>query len=58
MEAIYRAWKSWANLRLFKDTYKSSKIKIGVNEMTVNDGEMCVRWNNEAGSIPEMSVLR
>jgi len=24
-------------------TYKSNKIKIGVNEMTVNDSEVCVR---------------
>jgi len=28
---------------LFKDTYKSNNIKIGVNDMTVNDSEMCVR---------------
>jgi len=28
---------------LFIDTYKSSNIKIGVNGMTVNDSEMCVR---------------
>jgi len=28
---------------LFIDTYKSSKIKIGMNEMKVNDSEMCVR---------------
>jgi len=28
---------------LFIDTYKSNKIKIGVNETTVNDSEMCVR---------------
>jgi len=27
----------------FIDTYKSNKIKIGVNEITVNDSEMCVR---------------
>jgi len=25
------------------DTYKSNKIKVGVNDMTVNDSEMCVR---------------
>jgi len=36
---------------LFIDTYKYNKIKVGMNEMTVNDGEMCVRcrrtmsWN-------------
>jgi len=28
---------------LFIETYKSNKIKIGVNEMTMNDSEMCVR---------------
>jgi len=28
---------------LFLDTYRSNKIKIGVNEMTVNNSEMCVR---------------
>jgi len=38
---------------LFIDTYKSNNIKIGVN-----DSEMCVRWKDEAWSIPEISVLR
>jgi len=28
---------------LFIDTHKSNKIKIGINEMTVSDSEMCVR---------------
>jgi len=28
---------------LFIDTYKSNNIKIGVNDMTVNDSEMRVR---------------
>jgi len=28
---------------LFIDTYKSNKILIGGNEMTVNDSEMCVK---------------
>jgi len=28
---------------LFIDTYKSNNIKNGVNDMTVNDSEMCVR---------------
>jgi len=28
---------------LFIDTYKSNNIKIGVNYMTVNYSEMCVR---------------
>jgi len=38
--------------------YKSNNIKIGANEMTVNDCEMCVRRKNEAWSILEISVLR
>jgi len=28
---------------LFTDTYRSNNIKIGVNDMTVNDSDMCVR---------------
>jgi len=28
---------------LFIVTYKSNNIKIGMNDMTVNDSEMCVR---------------
>jgi len=31
------------NDHLFIDTYQSNNIKIGVIDMTVNDGEMCVR---------------
>jgi len=31
------------NDRLFINTYKSNNIKIGVNDMTVNDSEMSVR---------------
>jgi len=31
------------NDHLFIDTYKSNNIKIGVNDMTVNDSEICVR---------------
>jgi len=31
------------NDHLFIDTYKSNNIKIGVNDMTVNDSDMCVR---------------
>jgi len=31
------------NDHLFIDTYKSNNIKIDVNDMTVNDSEMCVR---------------
>jgi len=38
---------------LLIDTYKS-KMKIGINEMRVNDSEMSMRWNNEAWSISEI----
>jgi len=31
------------NDHLFIDTYKSNNIKIGVNDMMVNDSEMSVR---------------
>jgi len=31
------------NDHLFIDTYKSNNIKMGVNDMTLNDSEMCVR---------------
>jgi len=31
------------NDHLFVDTYKSNNIKIRVNDMTVNDSELCVR---------------
>jgi len=31
------------NDHLFIDTNKLNNIKIGVNDMTVNDSEMCVR---------------
>jgi len=31
------------NEYVFIDTYKSNKIEVGVNEMTVNVSEMCVR---------------
>jgi len=31
------------NDHLFIDTYKSNNIKLGVNDMTVNDSEMSVR---------------
>jgi len=30
------------NDHLFIDSYKLNKIKIGVNDMTVNDSKMCV----------------
>jgi len=33
------------------DTYKSNNIQIGVNDMTVNDSEMYVRWKDETWSI-------
>jgi len=31
------------NDHLFIDIYKSNNIKMGVNDMTVNDSEICVR---------------
>jgi len=46
------------NDHFFIDTYKSNNIKIGVNDMTMNDREMSVRWKRQAWSIPEISVLR
>jgi len=45
------------NTNEFIDTYKSNKITIGVNEMTVNDSEMFVRLNIEAWSTPEIVQL-
>jgi len=30
------------NDHLFKDIYQSNNIKTGVNEMTVNDSDICV----------------
>jgi len=35
------------NGHLFIDTYKSNNIKIGVNNMTVIDSKMCLRWKDE-----------
>jgi len=46
------------NDHLIIDTNKSNNIKIGVNDVTVNDSEMCVRLKDDAWSIPEISVLR
>jgi len=44
MEKIYNALHvEKINDHLFIDTYKSNNIKTGVNNMTVNDSEMCVR---------------
>jgi len=34
---------------VFLDTYRANKIKIGVNEMMVNDSEMCVRRKTKLG---------
>jgi len=31
------------NDHLFIDTYESNNLKIGVNDVTVNDSKMCVR---------------
>jgi len=60
MEEIYIVPKKVEkiNNHLFIDTYKSNNIQIGVNDMTVNDSEMRVRWKDEAWSIPEISALR
>jgi len=46
------------NDHLFIHTDKSNNIKIGVNDMTVNDSEMCVRRKRQARSIPKISVPR
>jgi len=46
------------NDHLFRDTHKSNNINIGVNDMMVNDSEMCVIWKDETWSKPEISVLR
>jgi len=42
---------------LFIDTYKSNKIKIGVNEITVNDSEMCVSLVNTGDISPEIAYV-
>jgi len=36
------------NEYLFRDTYKSNKITIGMNEMRVNGGEMSMRCTTKA----------
>jgi len=42
-EEIYSAQKvEQINDHLFIDTYTSNNIKIGMNDMTVNDSDMCV----------------
>jgi len=45
MEEIYIVPKKveQINDHLFIGTYKSNNIQMGVNGMTVNDSEMCVR---------------
>jgi len=61
MEEIYRLVPKQVeqiNDHLFIDTYKSNNMKIGVNDMTVNDSEVSVRWKRQAWSIPEISVPR
>jgi len=42
---------------LFIDAYKSNYIKIGVNDMTLIDSEMCVRWSlvNTVDISPEIA---
>jgi len=39
------------NDHLFIDTYKSNNMKIGVNDMTVNDSEMCVRMKRRSSLV-------
>jgi len=39
------------------DTYKSNNIKIGVNDMTVNDSEMSVRWKDEECEMKRRSLV-
>jgi len=42
MEEIYSAEKvEQINDYLYMDTYKSNNKKVGVNDMTVNDSELC-----------------
>jgi len=50
------------NDHLFINTYKSNNINIGVNDMTVNDNEMCVKneawsleWRDEQPDVDEMA---
>jgi len=46
MEVIYSAKNvEQINDFLFIDTYKSNKIKIGMNAMRVNFSEMSMRWD-------------
>jgi len=40
---MYIAWKKQINDLLFINSYKSNQIKIGVNEIRVNDSEMSIR---------------
>jgi len=49
MEVIYGAQKV-KQINDFLD--KSNKMKIGLNEMRVNDTEMSMRLNHEDWSIP------
>jgi len=37
------------------DSYTSNNIKIGVNDMTVNDGEMCVKTTQTLIHTPNIS---
>jgi len=46
------------NDHLFIDTYKSNNIKIGVNDMTVNEAKYVSDEKDDAWLIPEISVLR
>jgi len=37
---------------------KSNKIKIGMNEMTVNDGKMSTRWNNDSPKLGQYRIYQ
>jgi len=48
MEVIYIVPKKVEQINDYLFIDKSNNIKIGVNDMTVNDNEMCVRGKDEA----------
>jgi len=57
MEVIYGAYKvEKINEYLFTETYTSNEIKLGINELKVNDSEISMR--HKAWPIPEILVPR
>jgi len=42
------------NVDLFLDTYDANKIKIGVNEMRMNETKMSMRWSKYAWLIKQL----